>query len=221
MKSFTQLRRSSVLAATLCALLFGCKHIPCEAADLVTQPAAAQNGLSILQRVVNNNNFAYLGFRSADEARRAVLAQNVPIREISLSALRSYRDGMSLQRVAARPREWLYFVTVDRALRSSLVVLKVGQQFEPTRIGNAGVVQRLQRLDRSRLDGYSIVQIPALNISFLSYTESGVDMLSPLSDFEVTSRPPQTLRAGQPRRATEVLQLLAPMAALVSDQAAS
>src|ERR1044071_5423068 len=133
--------RNRLLAASLATLLVGRTGV-----DTQSDGAARAN------------------LRGAAGPRRAKLKQPVPIREIDLRELLAAGNEPELQSVLRTPREWLYVVSFEGRPVSSLVVQKVGAEFEPARIGNAGIIKALAIAERARLPSYSLVRFSELNI---------------------------------------------------------
>ncbi|MGH7836912.1 MAG: hypothetical protein ACREQC_03705, partial [Candidatus Binataceae bacterium] len=86
------------------------------------QQEAAVAGLSTLRQLVTAQNYAALGFASADQAQHAQLGEPIGVYTIGLDALKKYSPSVKLADLLTDTHRWMYPVQVDQRVTSSLYV---------------------------------------------------------------------------------------------------
>src|SRR4051812_18373908 len=73
-----------------------------------TQDAAAKEGLATFIQLVNESNYAALGFGAVDEVRQATLAPPMPVFRIELEALRAFTGQGDAESLLVDARRTLF-----------------------------------------------------------------------------------------------------------------
>jgi hypothetical protein len=201
--------RYLILTAVALLLIVGCagkrdENAPPSVPDI---QQAASNALVTMQKIVTKQNYKALGFDSRDEVKTAALAPALPMYNIGLDRLRSYKSGQDANAFLTPSSETIYPVTVAGQVRSSLTIVKKGSGYTTASFGNAEVVKALSRYRRENLSNAFAVRVPALNLYFLGNRIENRLMLTLAT--EDTRLP---FRVGVAVPADEVLKAIVPLA---------
>lgn len=191
-----------VIAAA--CMLGGCHSMPSrhDGSGTASQPqpsstsaAAAEAGLKTLAQIVNESNYARLGFSSREEVQRARLGAPMQIYHVRLDALRAMPVEGSANLLSDVQRS-LYPVQVGERVACGVFVSQAGDGYRATDMGKAALSRALARYRRGAAD--MVVQVPALQANFLARREEGRLMLIPvLEDNRVDWKPGVALPADQ------------------------
>jgi hypothetical protein len=143
-----------------------------------TQGEAAQAGLQTLGRLVNDSNYARLGFNSREEARQATLGAPLAIYHVRLDALRSMPvDGNPDPLISAAQRS-LYPVQVGQRVACAVFVGQAADGWRATDMGNPAVARAVAGYRKA--DSDFIVHVPALQSWFIGRRGEGGLTLTPV-----------------------------------------
>ncbi|UGQ46494.1 hypothetical protein [Massilia endophytica] len=194
------LTNACVIAAA--CMLGACHSMPSRHGDSgsASQPqpsatgaAAAEAGLKTLAAIVNDSNFARLGFNSREEVQRAKLGAPMAIYHVRLDALRAMPVEGSPD-LLTNVQRTLYPVEVGERVACAVFVTQAGDGYRATDMGNAAVARALTRYRRGA--GDFVVKVPALQAYFVGRREEGKLMLTPvLEDNRVDWKPGVALPA--------------------------
>lgn len=158
--------------------------------------AAAQEGLATLTQVVNDGNYAALGFASVDEVRRATLGDALPVYQVRLDALRAFTEQSDPEALLADVGRTLYPVKVGDRVATSIFVMGARDGWRASELGNAAVAQLVSRYRHGA--GDFVVHVPALKAYFVASRSEGQLLLTALMDDpRIQVQAGQTLPAGQ------------------------
>ncbi len=152
----------------------------------------AKVGKQILERLVakDDKHARDLGFKSAAEAAdmKTELGKPFPIVRIDFGKLLAFRPDKAPTTLLVPTNEFIYPVTVDGKIRSSLTVTKVrpdhktGKAWRTTVYGRAGVIQLLD--ETVKIGAFSpmrfLATIPELNRYFLGDIKDGKFIITPI-----------------------------------------
>jgi len=170
-------------------------------APSATDASAAQEGLATFQKVINDKNYAALGFGSPDEVRRATLGQPLPIFRVGLDALNASTPQTNPNTLLVDARRRLYPVEVDRRVATSIFVTQASDGWRATDLGSAAVARAVTRYRTEPSD--FIVHVPALKVYFVARRTQGALMLTPVVD-----DPRLGFKAGDPLPAADAFAAL-------------
>jgi hypothetical protein len=126
---------------------------------------AATNAISVLQKLINEQNYKSLGFESLDEVKQAQLGKPFRVYNIGLDKLKSYHAGQDPFSLLTQSSEIIYPVTVGGSVRTGIRIVHKEQGYEPSSFGNADIVKRLSNY-RQAEDEF-VVRVPAFNMYFV------------------------------------------------------
>lgn len=156
-----------------------------------TQAAAAKAGLATLAQLVNEKNYAALGFGSPDEVRQATLGEPLQFYRVRLDALRAFNESSDAEKLLEDARRSLYPVEVRQRVASSIVVTQSRDGWRATDFGNAALARTVTRYRKGPAD--FVVHVPALKVYFVAKRTEGTLMLTPIAD-----DPRADFKAGEP-----------------------
>jgi hypothetical protein len=155
-----------------------------EGADAAARGALARFGL-----LVNERNFADLGFASPEEVRSATLGEPFGEFMIRLDRLREYQSGANAAALLTATGRLTYPVLVGEQMRSSLTVGRGDGGWASVAFGApkysralSEVRDRLRREDGRPAGDYFEVRVPALNVSFVGRQGDQGLALTPILD---------------------------------------
>jgi len=196
-------------------VLAGCQPAPEGPAKAWPQrDRAADETLNLLKELVTDEDSAEMGFRSPDEVAHAKRGAALEIFNIDLDRLKSYAPGADPASLLATTARWIYPVTVNGQVRSSVSVVKVAEGFRPSGFGDAETIKAVSRY-RTGADPARdiVVRIPALSLYFLGKRSGSGLLLTPLNADPALDVPGQPrLTPGVAVPAQVVLQRLVPLA---------
>lgn len=175
--------RSLVLAIALVILFAGCQSKENPKPPSPQPQQAAQDGIGVLQKLVNDQNYRAMGFDSVDEVKQAQLGQPLPVFNIPLDKLKGYQPESDPKQLLVKSSETIYPVTVNAQVKSSVTVVQNDAGYAPSSFGNAAIVKSLSQYRQgSTAEGDFVVRVPALNMYFLARWVDGKLMLVPIAD---------------------------------------
>lgn len=181
--------RGVVLIVLAAAMVSSCKGrpFPARGGDVAaeskpsdTSQAAAEAGLATMRSLVQQQNFAGLGFSSVEEVQRAQLAEPMRIYRVALDALMAFRQGSNMESLVVDGRKSIYPITVDQRVVSSLSVTQREDGWRATDFGNAALARALASHRQSKDD--IVVWVPAMKIYFTARGSGESLVLTPIMD---------------------------------------
>lgn len=160
-------------------------HLP--QPPLPPAPVAAA-GLTTLKSFVTAQTYQRLGFNSVAEALGATLG--VPVRRyfVPVQAVRTYQ-GTDPHPLLGGVDATLYPVNVPAGVRSSITIVKTATGWEARRFGSPNLIRALDHartVDMNRTNtpasAYGLVDIPSVELSFLTVDQNAKLFLIPLFD---------------------------------------
>jgi hypothetical protein len=157
--------RSIVL--TFCVfLMMGCSRQKNESKPPAQQAQeAAANAVSVLQKLVNEQNYKSLGFQTMDEVKQAQLGQPMEVYYLGLERMKDYQAGEDPNSLLTPSAELIYPVTVGGNVRTGVTIVHKEQGYESSSLGNADIVKGLASYRQSPKE--FAVRIPAFNLYFV------------------------------------------------------
>lgn len=172
----------------------------------------ARGTLPAFGELVTDRNCKAMGFDSPRQAKEVRLGIPLRIFMVELASLKKYRPGDEPDALVRPLDQVLYPVLVGDQTRSSMVISRIDEVWQPTEIGAASVIKVLDQLRKRSsdstklsLESYFVVRIPALNLEFLGYRIDNTMMLTPLID-----EPAYGFARGRPLPAARVFEALLP-----------
>jgi hypothetical protein len=139
--------------------------------------------------MVTDKNYAQLGFKSPDEVRLSTLGEPVQEFMVRLDHLREYKESVDPNKLLIVTKKYVYPVTVDGQVRSSIELLKKKDKWIAVSFGAPNYIRmvtneraRQVKLRNARTDEFFIVRIPAFRLHFIGYRKDKQLMLIPLFD---------------------------------------
>jgi hypothetical protein len=187
-------------------LMIGCSR-PKNESKLPAQQRqeAATSAISMLQKLVDGQNYKSLGFQSIDEVRQAQLGQPIEVYNISLEKLKSYQKGQDPKSLLTPSAETIYPVIVGGSVRTGVTIVRKEQGYESSSFGHADIVKRLAQYRRSAAE--FAVRIPAFNMYFVGRHMETRVVLVP-----IVNNPQLKVQAGEAAPLEVVVDQLRPYA---------
>lgn len=176
--------------------------------------AAASEALSTLKQLVTPESAGEMGFRSAEEAGAATLAQPIPVFMVQLDELRAYAPGQDPSSLLHPLDKAIVPTVVEGNVKASIVIEKVGERWTATSFGAPKLARLLSsaREASARAGGTSIDACFAVHVAALNSYYIGSGSGTSLMLTAVFDEPALELRAGQSARASEAFAKLAEVA---------
>lgn len=169
---------------------------------------AASDGLGVLQKLVNDQNYRAMGFDSLDEVKQAQLGQAFSVSNIGLDQLKRFETGANANSLLSKSSETIYPVAVNGQVKSSITIVQKGDGYQPASFGNAEIIKSLSRYRQGEAAANDfVVRVLALNMYFLGRQIDSRLFLTPIVD-----DPRLKLRPGEAVPAEIVVQQLVPLA---------
>jgi hypothetical protein len=171
-----------VLIALLLGIVFvtSCSK-PQRAVSPAQQPQeAASNAMEQLRKLVNEQNYKGLGFRSVEEVKQAQFGQPMAVYYVGLEKMKAYRAGQDANSLLTRSAETIYPVVVGGRVRTGVTIVHNEQGYESSSFGNADIVQKLTGYRQSAAE--FAVRIPAFNLYFVGRQASARVVLVPIAN---------------------------------------
>ena len=166
---------------------------------------AARKSLEFFRQLVRDDNFRALGFESRSEAAEAQLSNPLRVSLVPLDQLRNYERGSDPQNLLVEANRMIYPVTVKGQVRSSIVVTRMGENWQGGSFGDAALAKLLTSTRKSQSD--FVVWVPALNVYFVASLTNNRLVLIPVLD-----HPNLGLKVGSPYPAEDAFLALVPAA---------
>lgn len=195
------------MTMTLSASLAAAKAVPM-VVDAGAQAAA-------VQALKDHGGQSLSGMPAAHQMAKTTLGDPFVVKMIQLDDLQRYQPGVDPATLLRDTQTLVYPIRMAGQLHGEMTVRKVDGNWSPRGFGGPGRVRAMEGV-RGQVTATAalpagstmIVEVPALNIKFVAYTDAGVLQLTP-----VMSLPAAGLTAGQTLPAARVFELLAPLAA--------
>jgi hypothetical protein len=149
---------------------------------------AAKQSLSTLAALSHGENATRLGFRTAEEAAQSDLGAPLSDFIVGLDDLRAWQPGKDPMSLLHPTGLVVYPVTVGGAVRSSLTLVKQGNEWKAVSFGApaqtqavAGTRDGVARAGVAAASTFQ-VRIPAFNLVFIGYLTGGRLALAPALD---------------------------------------
>lgn len=189
-------------------LLLGCSQQSTPKPPSSQPQEAAKNAVSVLQKLVTEQNFKSMGFESLEEVKNAQLGQPLQVYTIGLDKLKTAEPGADPATVLTQSPETIYPVTVQGAVRSSVTITHLRDGYAPASFGNADIVKALSRFRQAEAgQNEFVVRVPAFNMYFLARRVETRVVLVPILD-----DPRIKAKAGEPVPLPTLLETLRPLA---------
>jgi hypothetical protein len=175
------LRRAMILGAAAVALF----SVPAsgQLAEPMTQDAAAKKALDALSQLVTDANFSAMGFQTREEARRATLGKPIARRLVAYDRLVKSAPDVAITALLEPTEQAVYPVTVGDAVRTSILLTRVGERWQISSIGDASLALLLREAGQLGAADVQIVSVPGLNFDFLGVGQGPEMLLVPAMDY--------------------------------------
>jgi hypothetical protein len=172
----------------------------------------AKNGLEIFKELVTSENYKSMGFESLDEVKKIDVVEPFQVFIVRLVDLLEYKSGGDPNEIISGGDEFIYPVTFENEVRSSIVVEKVNNEWEAARFGGASLVKLLNEFAEETSD--FVIYMPSFCLYFVAFYDAD-DKLSLIpilddSNFEFS--------AGEAIFATEAFDKILPIARNYKEQ---
>jgi hypothetical protein len=151
--------------------------------------AAAKQSLPTLAELAKGDNAVRMGFAAPGDAERSELAAPLSDFIVGLDDLRSWQPGTDPMGLLRPTGLVVYPVTTGGAVRSSVTLKKQDSAWQAAAFGAPAQSQAVAGARASVTDKAKIpetqtfqVRIPAFNLVFVAYVDSGRLMLTPVVD---------------------------------------
>ena len=200
--------RSLNLAVVLSLMMLGCQQRKQSAAPPSSKvEEAANKAITILQKMVTDQNFRALGFESLDQVKQAQLGAPLQMFDIGLDKLKGYRAGTNADTLLTQSSKTVYPITVNGEVKSSVMINHNESGYQPSNFGNADIIKSLSRYRRADSGNDFIVRVPAFGIYYLGRHVENRLLLVP-----IISDPRLKVKTGEPVPAETVIEQLVPLA---------
>lgn len=151
--------------------------------------AAARQSLPTLAELAKGDNAARMGFAAPGDAEKSELAAPLSDFIVGLDDLRSWQPGTDPMSLLRPTGLVVYPVTTGGAVRSSVTLKKQDSAWQAVAFGAPAQSQAVAGARASVADKAKVaenktfqVRIPAYNLVFVGYVDSGRLMLTPVVD---------------------------------------
>jgi hypothetical protein len=144
-----------------------------------TPEEAARKSLDEFRQLVTPENFADLGFASAEEAAQAELGRPIEVAIVPLNRLRAYEASQDPMTLLVQGGEVVYEVTVAGEVRTGLTVDQRGGMWEGIGFGSRNLTAAIASA-HDHEDEFA-VWVPAMNFWAIARKADGF-VLAPLFD---------------------------------------
>lgn len=142
---------------------------------------AAAKSLEAYRKLVTQDDFAALGFATADDVARAELGRSYRVVLVPLDRLKAYTVETDPETLFNDAGRIIYEVRVDNEVRSSLEVGPFGDLWQGQSFGSPGLIGPIAQFTRA--DDDFVVFVAALNVYYLATRTSDGLFLVPLFDY--------------------------------------
>ena len=161
-------------------LMAGCSRHKNKVNPAQEAQEAAANAVSLLRKLVNEQNYKSLGFETVDEVMRAQLGQPMEVYYLGLERMKSYQAGEDPNNLLTPSSELIYPVTVGGDVRTGVTIVHKEHGYESSSFGNADIVKRLAGYRQSAKE--FAVHIPAFNLYFVGRPVNSHVLLVPIAN---------------------------------------
>ena len=213
-KKGEKMRTSLILVAVILAIsVFPVQGQEMSVDFKAAKPFALQS-LETFKKLVTQENYAQMGFRSIEELLAAELGDPMQEYMVRLDHLQKYEPGEKPSSLLSNTNMVYYPVEVNRRSRSMILIAKTREKWQPVSYGSSRLIgvlsaTRSRVRERSALDSSSffVVRIPALNLYFLGHMIDSRLYLTLAHE-----NPNYKLTSGKTYTGEEVFRILAPFA---------
>ncbi|MBZ5614664.1 MAG: hypothetical protein LAO23_11695 [Acidobacteriia bacterium] len=151
------------------------------------QPVASKS-LAQFRQLITEQNYERMGFKSMQEVQSSSLGSPLQVFKVRLDELQKYTTDTNPDKLIHGGDEFLYPVLFENQVRSSVLVADVAGTWKAVSFGKSDSTKVITTVrDRALPQGAAVtsrflVQIPALNLSFIAYRAAEKLMLTPLFD---------------------------------------
>lgn len=172
----------------------------------------ATQSLGTLRKLVNEQNFTAMGFRSVQDTREAKLGAPLQAFAVTVDDLRKFHPGTNSESLLSPLGKVIFPVVLGEEVLSSITIEKSHGKLTATNFGGAKFIQALEKVrgavrEASAGGEIFIVHINVVNSYFIGFRSAGKLMLAALVDL-----PNLDIVAGRIRPAEDVFASLAPVA---------
>ena len=179
-----------MIIATLLLFAMGCSQRETPKPPSAQPQEAASNALTLLQKLVTEQNYRALGFESVDEVKEAQLGQPLAVYYVGLDKLKAYREGTDVNSLLTPYAETIYPVTVQGNVRSSVTIVHKEAGYEPASFGNADVVKALSRYrQREGAQNEFVLRILVFNMYYIARkTDNRITVVPVIDDPRIKTK---------------------------------
>ena len=200
--------RSLMMMLGLLLLTIGCERGSEPQKPPASQPQeAATDGLSVLKKIVNEQNYRAMGFDSVDQVNQAQLGSPLAVSDIGLDQLRGYKTGGKPDSLLTQTNRTMYPVNVGTDVKSSITITGRDNGYRASTFGDAEIIKSLARYRKAESPGDFVVRVPAMGMYFLARRVDERVVVIPIID-----DPRLKLRVGEPVPLDTVLEQLVQLA---------
>ncbi|UCC40908.1 MAG: hypothetical protein JSV96_05595 [Candidatus Aminicenantes bacterium] len=171
----------------------------------------AKNALEIFNELVTAENYKSMGFESLDEVKKIDVVEPLQVFIVRFVDLLEYESGADPDEIISGGDQFIYPVTFENEVRSSIVVEKVNNEWEAARFGGASLVKLLTEFAE---ESDFVIYMPSLSLYFVAFYDADDKLaLVPIlddSNFEFS--------AGEAIFATEAFDKILPIARNYKEQ---
>jgi hypothetical protein len=168
---------------------------------------AAADGLNVLKKMVNEQNYRSMGFDSVDQVNQAQLGSPLSVSDIGLDQLKGYKTGVKPDALLTQTNRTMYPVTVRSDVKSSITTTQRDNGYRASTFGDAEIIKSLARYRKAESPGDFVVRVPALAMYFLARrVEDRVVVIPIIED------PRLKVKVGEPVPLETVLEQLVQLA---------
>ncbi len=164
----------------------------------------AMKSLETFKQLVTEENYSAMGFSSKDEISKAQLGEPLKIYIVRLDQLQKYNENTNPNELLTEQQKYIYPVTVNGDTKSSLSVARFNDEWKSSSFGSPNYIMMLAKF---RSNNSFVVNVLALNLSFIGTREDNKLMLTPIMDY-----PTFDFKAGQTMPAEDVFKRILPEA---------
>jgi len=175
--------RSLIWMLSLLLVTAGCERASEPQKPPASQPQeAADDGLSVLKKMVNEQNYRAMGFDSADQVNQAQLGSPLSVSDIGLDQLKGYKAGAKPDSLLTQSNRTMYPVTVGGDVKSSVTITQRDNGYRASTFGDAEIIKSLSRYRKTESQGDFVVRVPALAMYFLARRVDDRVLVIPIID---------------------------------------
>jgi len=165
-------------------------------------------------RIVNQTNYAELGFDTPQQAKVVTPGRPMRIATLQLDRLARYNPGDDISALLSDDAETLYPLMIGNDVKSSFTIAGAGHDFTASRFGDATIAVRLASpqtvCGATVVPDEFIIHVPVFGLYLVAGNSGGNLMLTSVSDTSALG-----IQRCAPQRAAQFLRQLGVHARLV------